>query len=246
MFNPDIPLEIFLQPGEHFFGGRETRIRTVLGSCVSLVFWHPHLLVGGMCHFMLPSRTRGAGNGLDGRYADEAVALMLNEIRAYGTQLREYQVKMFGGGNMFPTISRLGGNHVGVKNVLAARELMHKHGIDCFSEHVEGCGHRNLNFDVWSGQVALRHLPIAQPGAVKADVLSFNRADARACTHAAEQRGTELRERLVGGASAPEQPPLIGAKAPPTGCPRRSANPGYGLCENVGSVKLLTQPPTSP
>ena len=46
--------EIFLQPGELYFGGRHTRIRTLLCSCVSQVSWRPELLVGGMRHLILP------------------------------------------------------------------------------------------------------------------------------------------------------------------------------------------------
>ena len=49
-------IEIFLQPGDFYFGDRDTRIRTLLGSCVSITMWHPRLHVGGMCHFMLPER----------------------------------------------------------------------------------------------------------------------------------------------------------------------------------------------
>ena len=172
MLNSNQITEIFLQPGEHFFGGRETRIRTILGSCVSLVFWHPSLQMGGMCHYMLPGRARGAVGGLDGRYADEALALMLEDVRASGARLNEYQVRMFGGGNMFPGISRLDGNHVGTKNVLAARELMRRHGFGCVSEHVEGSGHRNLIFDVWNGHIALKHLPLE---GAKADVIAVRR-----------------------------------------------------------------------
>ncbi len=40
-------MDIFLQPGELYFGDSDTCIRTVLGSCVSLTFWHPKLLGGG-------------------------------------------------------------------------------------------------------------------------------------------------------------------------------------------------------
>lgn len=157
MHKPDQIIEIFLQPGELYFGDRATRIRTVLGSCVSLVFWHPHLLVGGMFHFMLPGRMREKPVDLDGRYADEAVELMLREMRASNTRPVDYQVKMFGGGNMFPDIARTGISHVGSKNVTAARELIRMHGFDCVSEHVEGAGHRNLVFDVWSGIVSVKH-----------------------------------------------------------------------------------------
>ncbi len=186
MLNSNQVFDVFLQPGEYFFGGREVRIRTLLGSCVSLVFWHPQLLLGGMCHYMLPGRARGATHALDGRYADEAVELMLGEIRTSGTQLRDYQVRMFGGGDMFPGISRAERGHVGMKNVVAARELMCRHGFGCVSEHVEGLGHRNLIFQVGSGQVALKHLPLGQ-GDVAATMLfppQFAHADPRGATSA--------------------------------------------------------------
>jgi len=162
MHKPDQIIEIFLQPGELYFGNRATRMRTVLGSCVSLVFWHPHLVMGGMCHFMLPGRARGKTGSLDGRYADEAIELALGEIRGSNTHPREYKVKMFGGGNMFPGIARLQAGHVGSKNVVAARELVRRHGFDCVSEHVEGVGHRNLVFDVWSGVVSVKHRSLAR------------------------------------------------------------------------------------
>ena len=52
---PDGVVEIFLQPGEWYFGDRHTRIRTVLGSCVSAVFWHPDRLDPAHRHHCLPS-----------------------------------------------------------------------------------------------------------------------------------------------------------------------------------------------
>jgi chemotaxis protein CheD len=164
MYQQDKVTEIFLQPGELCFGNRHTRIRTVLGSCVSLVFWHQGLLAGGMCHYMLPSRSyeRRAASvmPLDGRYADEAMERMAIEIDAAGAPRREYQVKLFGGGNMFPGIARPETGKVGEKNVSVARELIAKHGFDCVSEHVEGSGHRNLSFEIWSGVVSVRHMPL--------------------------------------------------------------------------------------
>ena len=48
MKKPADAIEIFLHPGEFYFGDRHTRIRTLLGSCVSIILWHPRLLIGGM------------------------------------------------------------------------------------------------------------------------------------------------------------------------------------------------------
>lgn len=159
-------IEIFLQPGDLYFGDRDTRIRTVLGSCVSLTFWHPALQVGGMCHYMLPNRKlerRGTRtDGLDGRYADEAIALLVKEIDAIGTPHREFEVKMFGGGNMFPG-RKPSTDHVGMKNAETARDLVKKHNFRCIAEHLGGDGHRNVIFDVWSGHVWMKHaVPLRQ------------------------------------------------------------------------------------
>ncbi|MFI3186811.1 MAG: chemotaxis protein CheD [Methylococcaceae bacterium] len=155
------PIEIVLKPGDCYFGDRNTRISTVLGSCVSITFWHPQLLVGGMCHYMLPKRglKAGAEQALDGRYADEAMALLLQEMDSQGTSHKDYQVKLFGGGNMFPGLNST--NQIGVRNVLAARQLIKQHGFICMAEHLGDVGHRQVIFELWSGEVWLKHTQVS-------------------------------------------------------------------------------------
>ncbi|MEW5903323.1 MAG: chemotaxis protein CheD [Pseudomonadota bacterium] len=168
-------LEIFLQPGDFYFGDRDTRIRTLLGSCVSITLWHPHKKIGGMCHYMLPTRGDKRGAALDGRYADEAMAMFMREVRAANTQPAEYQVKLFGAGNMFP----LQGHHgcarcspevayskpegacprVHCRNRQVAYHLVQQHGFTIHAEHLGGDGHRQLLFDIWSGYAWMRHVP---------------------------------------------------------------------------------------
>lgn len=168
-------IEIFLQPGEFYFGERDARIRTVLGSCVSITLWHPRLLIGGMCHYMLPHRNGGAVVLLDGRYADEAMQLFMREILVSGTRPDEYQVKLFGGGRMFLADKRreLCGltvctkstmnncRDVSCKNVQIARILIRQHGFSITAEHLGGNGHRQLMFDIVSGDAWVKHKPIA-------------------------------------------------------------------------------------
>lgn len=178
MKKPEHIIEIFLHQGEVYFGDRETRIRTVLGSCVAITMWHPDLLIGGMCHYMLPSRRnrdqklhcrignspipfpsrrRTGPRPLDGKYADEALELMFSEIKRSGTRPGEYQIKLFGGGNMFPATQPTDKQHVGLKNVEAGNGLLASYGFKSHAEHLGGVGHRNLIFDIWSGHVWMRH-----------------------------------------------------------------------------------------
>lgn len=152
-------VDIFLQPGEVYFGGRDTRIRTLLGSCVAIVMWHPGMLAGGMCHYMLPQSPVRPRKALDGRYADEAMELMLREIRSVCTVPSEYRVKLFGGGHMFSAQQPASKEHIGAKNVDMARTLLKRHGFAACAEHLGGIGHRTVLFDIWSGHVWMRHQP---------------------------------------------------------------------------------------
>lgn len=166
MGQPTHTVDVFLQPGEMYFGGRDTRIRTLLGSCVAIAMWHPGMLAGGMCHYMLPGAPAGKRDAPDGRYADEAMELMLREIRNASTSPTEYQVKLFGGGHMFSAQQAVSADHVGAKNVAMARILMKRHGFSSRAEHLGG-GHRNVMFDLWNGHVWVRHHPPASVDAKK-------------------------------------------------------------------------------
>ncbi len=158
MRKPPHVIEIFLNPGEFYFGDRDIRIRTILGSCVSITLWHPKLLIGGMCHYMLPSRHPRGALLADGKYADEALGLLFEEIRRSGTAVEDYQVKLFGGGNMFQRQVQAGQSHVGTKNAEAGRHLLKHHGLCPVSENLGGAGHRTVLFDIWSGNVWVRQI----------------------------------------------------------------------------------------
>ena len=165
MIKPLHALDIFLHPGDYYFADRDTRICTVLGSGVAITFWHPQLLMGGMCHCMLSERgsERRIGDWAvpDGLYADAAIALLLEEIGFVGTSHKEYRVKLLGGGSLFPGAD----SKPGIRNIQAARRLAKKFGFNCVAEHLGGIGYCNVSFEVWSGEVWLKHcnaLPIAE------------------------------------------------------------------------------------
>lgn len=163
MNKPAHVLDIFLQPGELWFGDRDTRIRTLLGSCVALVLWHPRHLIGGMCHYMLPGRAGPAKDGPDGRYADEALDLLAAEVTRAGTRPGEYEAKLFGGGRMFHhpyCDGRQCSGQVQDRNIQAGRDLVRRHGFHLQAEHLGGHGHRNVIFDIWSGHAWVRHTPL--------------------------------------------------------------------------------------
>jgi chemotaxis protein CheD len=147
-------LTVVLRPGEFYFGGGQTRISTLLGSCVSITLWHPRKLIGGMCHYMMTERSRPPESALDGRYASEAFAMFLQHVEAAGTRPSEYQAKLFGGANMFKGEPN-GSMSIGLRNIELGRALLASKNIALIAEHVAGSGRRKLHFDLWCGDVWL-------------------------------------------------------------------------------------------
>jgi chemotaxis protein CheD len=156
-------IDIFLQPGEIYCGGSDTRIRTLLGSCVAITLWHPRG-IGAMCHFMLPARRRPQGAAADARYADEALELLLAAMADAGAAAPACEIKLFGGGNMFApqavSAARREVSDVAQRNVAAARALLAGRGLALCAEDLGGRGHRQLIFDIGSGAVWVRRPPL--------------------------------------------------------------------------------------
>jgi chemotaxis protein CheD len=155
------PTEIHLHPGDFRFAGEGSRLHTVLGSCVAITVWHPVRRIGGMCHYMLPGRRpatapgQAGPAGLDGRFADDAVAMFRDEVNRHGTRPQEYEVKIFGGADQF---RHADGPVTGVaaQNARAGLELLARSGFIVSIRELGGHGSRRLIFEVATGHVWLR------------------------------------------------------------------------------------------
>lgn len=148
---------IFLEPGDYFVGGQDYVVRTLLGSCVSIVLWHPQRRLGAMSHFLLGSQSGPCSGRSPGLYADQAIDAMARELALAGAAIEQCIGKLFGGGDMFPEYRVPDSPHVGYKNGEAARALLAERGVVIAAEDLFGVGHRDVTFDVSSGDVWVRH-----------------------------------------------------------------------------------------
>jgi chemotaxis protein CheD len=153
---PSCRRNIFLLPGGCFVGDHLYRIRTLLGSCVSITLWHPTMRVGAMSHFLLSSRTLDpsvTSQPPDPRYGEEAMVLMMEGLQEQGVPYRQCHAKIFGGAEMFPSVKGCTAQGIGRKNGESARRLLQAHQISVLSESLFGYGHRRIVFDVANGDV---------------------------------------------------------------------------------------------
>jgi len=157
---PEFIIEIFLHPSEFYWGDSDTRIKTILGSCVALCLWNPVKKIGGMSHSLLPKRSEPVErlNDKKARYVDEAVEMFLHEIKKSKTNPSDYKVLLFGGGNMFEEKANLSSMRIGERNIEQARISLKENGFRVESEQVGGNLSRNVVFDLWSGTVQLKKI----------------------------------------------------------------------------------------
>ncbi len=158
--------EIFLNPGDYAFGDEQTRIRTILGSCVAVTFWHPGLRIGAMCHYLLPTRAPSLVEPRGGKYAEEVIPIISEHFAGRGLHASTFQVKMFGGSNMFPGLSLGESLNIGTKNIHMGLAVLTRNGFNILNYDLAGGTNRTVVFDIWSGEVWVRQgqgQPLAPP-----------------------------------------------------------------------------------
>lgn len=147
--------QLILMPGQMCFDTTGAQLRTLLGSCVSITLWHPARRIGGMCHYLLPGRQRSAGEPPDGRYGDEALAVMVERLRRAGTRPEEYVAHLYGGADTLPEVNGLKFN-VGERNIERGWTLIDHYGFQLDGVDVGEDVPRTVSIDLASGVVLMR------------------------------------------------------------------------------------------
>jgi len=157
---------VMLMPGQMHFGGEAAVVRTLLGSCVAVTLWHPKRRIGGMCHFLLPSRTRRGDAPHEGKYGDEALEVMVTRLRAARTEPGEYEAHLYGGADTMPEGSGVKFN-VGERNIEQGWSLIDRYGFQLQGVDVGEDVPRTVTLTLATGLVDMRrgHGKAPQPQA---------------------------------------------------------------------------------
>ena len=160
LINPIVVNDVFLNPGDFHFhcptlgGSRPARLKTLLGSCVSVVLWHPEHHLAGMSHSVLSSNNSTVKViTFDGKYCDQAVACFRQEITRKGLHPQQFHTYLVGGGDMFAP--RKGTTSIGQLNIEASRHHLKQAGFLIRAEHVGLNNYRKVELDLSSGIVTV-------------------------------------------------------------------------------------------
>lgn len=159
-FEPGLP-EAFVHPGELCMVDRAMILRTVLGSCVGIVFWIPRLMMGALCHPMLPHIAECHSEVKESsryRYVDATVECMADKLDSLSVRRSEVQVKLFGGADVLRIDHSPHTPTVGHLNRTTAVAVLRGKGFSIVASSLGGnCGVQIL-FSTATGEVRLRRL----------------------------------------------------------------------------------------
>jgi chemotaxis protein CheD len=124
-----------------------------LGSCIALILHNERCSLGGMAHVMLPE-SKGH-NDRPGKFADSAVAVLLEEMEAQGSRRGSVTAKLVGGANMFGFNDN--NLNIGDRNIKAVHMVLQEYHIPVIAEDIGGkVGRSVLYFPQNHGTITVR------------------------------------------------------------------------------------------
>lgn len=148
-----------LMPGDVAMGQAGDELRTLLGSCVSVILTDPRRTVGAMCHIVHVGEPNAA-NRHNAAYGGVAMAEMFQRLQSVGILAQRCEAYVYGGGNMFPGITS--GPQVGDRNGQWVMEFLADHGIAVVDYSLGGTSYRKVSWVVGRAEPQVEDVSIEQ------------------------------------------------------------------------------------
>ena len=158
----EVPVEVYVQPGESHLVTEPSILRTVLGSCVGVAFWAPERGAAALCHPMLPRfpvKSQGTLSlAASRRYVDFAIRDLARRFDKLGVRRAAIQVKLFGGGDVLLVSNDAARPTVGRLNYEMAIRVLREEGFEVVASSLGGTSGLHIQFNSVTGEVLLRRL----------------------------------------------------------------------------------------
>lgn len=145
-------------PGEYYATRDDRMLVTVVGSCVSACLRDAYNGVVGINHFMLPD---GEDNNsppviaMPTRYGAHAMEALINDMLKLGAERRHLNAKIFGGGDILQSLSRI---NIGRRNVEFVHRYLGAENIPVHGDDTLGNLARKIYFFSDTGKVWVKRI----------------------------------------------------------------------------------------
>lgn len=143
---------IFLKSGELKLSQTDVEFTTLVGSCVSVCLHDSVLKIGGMNHFLVPTKTETSFSPNILNYGDKSLLTLLKEFKKNGSDPKNIKAYIIGGasiGNVFSL-------DIGQKNIQIARQFLKRFEIKIAGQSVGGTVGKKIRFFPTLGEVYIQ------------------------------------------------------------------------------------------
>ena len=149
-----IAQRINLLPGELFIARNGETIWTVLGSCISVIFYNKRTKTTAMCHAQLPTNNTnihcssacaspcGQEENDEYKYVNCSINHMIKSFQKLGIDNKEIEVHLYGGANILGLSNDK--PRIGEQNIVMARDILLRNRMPISYEDVGGFSSRAI------------------------------------------------------------------------------------------------------
>lgn len=129
--------------------GRDKSLRSnAIGSCIVVAAYDRYNRRGGLAHILLPG-IAPESEQIKTKYAGDAIDMLICELERAGTDIREIEVCLVGGGNVLEKAD----DTICEKNIASVTAILKKKNIGMRKTMLGGTKRKSLFMDVESGKV---------------------------------------------------------------------------------------------
>ncbi len=127
-----------------------------LGSCVGVALYDSTSKVAGLAHVMLPSSEQAKNNSNLAKFADTAIAKLVEDMIKLGARRDKIVAKLAGGAQMFVFNQSSDLMRIGYRNVVASKEKLKLLNIPIISEDTGGNYGRTIELYSEDGRLMIK------------------------------------------------------------------------------------------
>jgi chemotaxis protein CheD len=147
---------IYLKPGELLVTSKPVVIKTLLGSCISVVLFHKPSGMSGITHSMMPYNKNNSSD--IEKYTDSSINALYKSFEQNNIPKEEIAVMLFGGADMFEVSVSSKSQTIGQMNIESAKSTLDKIGLIIKKESIGGNQGRHIYLYSSTGQVFLKQI----------------------------------------------------------------------------------------
>lgn len=130
-----------------------------LGSCVGICLYDKQLKIGGLSHIMLPESSMFSKTDINRmKFADTAIADLVQELVKLGADRRRLTAKIAGGAQMFEVQQGSLVGTIGDRNVVSVKNTLQSLKIPIVAEDTGSNYGRTVYFDLDTGIMKVQSL----------------------------------------------------------------------------------------